>query len=344
MNVKAILNADMTTVTLWLRQAFRWWWEEISALLPAEWRERLAARASIVAEFSSGALELRRLKDGQPIDHDGKRKSVVLALPPSAVLTREVDFPLLTVSDLRRIAALEIDRYTPFAPARVHFDTEILARDPEKGRQRVLLGVIPRDEAAGFMSRASDLALEPTAVGVANEAGGSNIHFDFLPAMREADGAMSSGRRLLYIWAAAALLLVLNMSLLIARDITSLDALRAEVEAQQAPLNVAIHLREKVESEGETRAALMARKAHDEPLRVLDAVTRAMPLGDWVQHFEWNGKSVRLVGYGKGKANVLAQLEASRILGNARAATADRSASGPAGVPFDIVADAKGAP
>ena len=43
------------------------------------------------------------------------------------------------------------------------------------------------------------------------------------------------------------------------------------------------------------RAALLARRGDQEPLRIVEEVSRALPPGQWVRRLEWNGRTLRLV-------------------------------------------------
>jgi hypothetical protein len=59
-----------------------------------------------------------------------------------------------------------------------------------------------------------------------------------------------------------------------------------------------------------------------------------------VQRYEWNGKTVHIRGFAKNSPNLLARLESSSVLHNARALTTDpRAGAGNTYVPFDLAAD-----
>jgi general secretion pathway protein L len=342
MNVKDILNADVQTVGWWLRRGFIWWIDQLLAMLPADWRARFGRRTSTVVEFGDD-LALHRQGEAQAFDpatlSPREKRNVTIALPLRKVLTRTLDYPMLPLNDIRRMIALDIDRLTPFRADAVFYDTEIIHRDPQSERQQILLGVLPRVTVTEALARAAANDLVPSALGAVGNAG-SNVHFNFLPAARNALGSGSS--YVPYWWAAVAVLVAVNLGLLAFRDSNDLDTLRQNVESQRATVSVALRLREKVEAEAARRAALLARQAHNSPLRILDAVTKALPANAWAQHFEWNGQTVRIAGYRNGPADLLGPLEASSVVHNVHTLdTEPQSAKETTIKPFNIAADLK---
>jgi Tfp pilus assembly protein PilN len=75
---------------------------------------------------------------------------------------------------------------------------------------------------------------------------------------------------------------------------------------------------------------------------MLQALTEALPAGAWVQHLEWNGQALRIVGFRTPAVDVAAALSNSGAFVNPRSMT---GATAPAGAndaqPFDITAEAR---
>ena len=336
MNFKDILNTDHEAIVQWLLHAFRWWVDELIGMVPPHWRDRLLKRTSVVAEFHDSGIVYRDESSAEPLPAK-PRGSVKVVMPAGKVLTRQIDLPILPMSDIKRMVALDLDRLTPFRADQVLFDTEVIARDEETGRQQILLGVLPRSAAAMVMERAHANDIEPAAIGVSRFGHPSSLNF--LPPLREAEGGTAARQRATYWWAAAAILMGFNLFLLSYRDASALDQLREAVESQQAPVSVAMRLRDKVEREAARRAALLKQQRQNSPLQVLDAVTQAMPNGAWVERLEWNGRTVHIRGFRKDTPNLLAKLEASPLLHNARSLTSDPRAALAASGSFDLAAD-----
>jgi len=344
MNAKDILNADLATVSLWVRRGIAWWLDELARTLPQSWRKRFSTRPDLVAELGPSNVVVRG-KGGAALAPSAlsprERDNVKLIVPLGEVLTRTLEFPLLPMSDIRRMVALDIDRFTPFRPEAVVFDTELIRRDAEKGRQQILLGVLPKAAGTEAIARAENLGLAPIALS-ASSGVGSNTHFDFLPALEGSGGRMGARARLPYWWAAVGALMIVNLFLLSWRDSTALDDLQQIVDSQAAPVQVALKLRDKVETEAARRAQLMARMRQTSPLRIIDAVTKALPDDAWTQTFEWNGETVHLAGYASSPAEILKALEASSVLHDARTmnhGAQQTRTTGPQ--PFDVSADAR---
>jgi hypothetical protein len=65
-----------------------------------------------------------------------------------------------------------------------------------------------------------------------------------------------------------------------------------------------------------------------------------MPQDAWVSRFEWNGRTVHIRGQRKTSNDILARLEASPVLRNARSLSGDtRNGDGTTLLPFDMQAD-----
>jgi len=338
MNAKDLLNLDMASAAQLLLQFWRWWTDELMGMLPPEWRERLTHRSHYVAKVRGSGIVYSDEESGALLAAKPKG-SIKFLIPSERVLTRQIDLPLLPLSDVKRMVALEIDRLSPFQPEQVYFDADIVSRDPESGRQQVAVGILPRTTAEQFLGFVREHDLAPAAIGVAHN-GTAAPDFDFLAAMRDAQGGDAAQRRSLYWWVAAAVLLVLNIAFLTYRDSTSLDELRQAVEAQQIPVAAALRTRDKVNHEAANRALLLASKERTSPLPVLDAVTKAMPQDAWVSRFEWNGRTVHIRGQRKTSNDILARLESSPVLRNARSLSGDtRNGDGVTAQPFDMQAD-----
>jgi len=342
MNFKDILNADLHTVGQWVRRGVDWWIDELGQAMPAAWRQRFSARRDVIAELDGGRVVFRG-KAGATIESDAlsrrERDRVQLAVPMTQVLTRVLEFPLLPMTDIRRMVALDIDRLTPFHADAVVFDTELLRRDAERGRQQILLGVMPKAAAGDALDRAQTLDLMPVSLG-AFAGVGANTHFDFLPALAGGGGRLSARARLPYWWAVVVALLILNFWLIGYRDSVEVDSLKQIVDSQAEPVQVALRLRDKVDAEAGRRAALIERRNASSAMRVLDAVTKALPANAWTQTFEWNGQTVHLAGYSNGPADMLKALESSPYLHNAHTMSQSALPAKASGMQsFDVSAD-----
>ena len=325
-----------------VRAGFDWWVGELQDMAPAALRTSSVGGGRPVAERTAAGGYVLVRGDGRTRPHMPGRSAVqaALRLPTEAVLTRSVQAPPLPERDLRRMMALDIDRLTPFRAEDVYLD---VARGPQAdgaGARPVLIGVTPRGAADLALAEARAAGLEPTALIAAGEGGRT---LDFLPAMRAAGTAGRARRSAGVWWTVVAALVVLNVGCWIWRDSRDLAELQAAVAAQQPQVRRVAALRAALVSEAQRRRALGEALAADEPLRALDAASRALPDAAWVQRATFGPGSVRLAGYHKPGVDVVAALKREPLFLNVQSAASDpgtASEAGPeGGDPFDVSAD-----
>lgn len=342
MTLQDLLNTDVAALGGWARQGWDWWTGELAQMVPERWRRSGRAQRPWVELGAEGA-PVRLWRRGRFTERlepaPGRALTADVGLPAAAVLQRRLSLPAVGRADLKRLVALELDRLTPFRADQVYFDIELLERDRESGRQALLLAVIPRAEAEAALERAGRHAVTAARLGVVD---GEGLRFDFLEAMRAAGRGGRPDRRLLYGWAAAAGLIALNLAILVFKDMDDIASLQRAVDLQRPTVALALKLRQRVEQEAALRQGLLAQRAHDEPLRIEDAVTRAFPAPQWVERLEWNGHAVRIVGYRDPGFDVLAAIRKSRALGAARALTSPNATVPGAKPAFDVIAEPPG--
>jgi general secretion pathway protein L len=332
--LQELLNSDVEAIGAQLRQGWDWWTWELANLAPERWRRRARSGRPQVSLSENGQLRLqRRGRPDEAIDTTRARRLIAdVAIPAGLALRRRVILPAVGAADLRRLLALELDRLTPFRAEEVYFDFERL--EPAAGRQPVELAVIRRADAEAALKRVAARGVTPLRLGVAAEDG---VRFDFLPGLRAA-GLAGGGRASAAWWGVAAGLFALNVAIMVWKDVDDLAQVRQAVELQRPAVTLALKLRQKVEQEDSARRSLLARRAHNDPLRIEDAVARAFPPPQLIQRLEWNGKSLRLVGQRDPKFDVLAAIRASD-LGAARSLVNTDPVAAGAKAQFDVVAE-----
>jgi len=350
MTLQELLNSDVDFASLsaLARQGLAWWFDELAAMLPPAWRDRLSSRPRTWIE-PRAAGGWRVWKDGRavegplgagPVSSD-RRARIGLIAPPGAVLLRETPAPRMTASDVRRMLSLDIDRLSPLAPDLIHYDMEILERGDAEGPQRVMLGIIPRDEARRLLARARDDGFEPVALAAHAERDDLPPRFDFLPQVLRAGGQAAGDRTRLYLWAIVGVLFLANLGVLVGRDIIDVSRVRSMVEGQQPVVDAVMRLRRRVQTEEARHADLLARGRRGDPLRMLNVLSQALPTGAWVQHLEWNGQSLRLVGFRRSDIDLAAAIRGSGAFTNPRALTPEPATGPTPERPFDITAEAR---
>ena len=349
MTLQELLNSEMDLASLsaMARQGLAWWLDELAALLPTAWRDRLSTRPRLWIEpRSQGGW--RFWKDGRPAEPGirpaGASTRIGLLAASESVLVREVSVPRMPVADVRRMLTLDIDRLSPLAPELIHFDLEVVDRDGDDGKQKVRLGILRRDEAARLLAMARLDGFTPAAIAVRLGADEGGAHFDFLAQTLAVSGEPAPSRARLYGWIAVAALIVVNLAILVGRDVIEVSRQSQAVEGQAPVVDAVQRLRRRVQAEDTARRDLLARGRRGDPLRMLNALTQAVPPGAWVQRLEWNGQTLRIVGFKHQEIDIAAAIRGSGAFTNPRALSVD-APSGPVSVrPFDITADARTEP
>lgn len=338
MNIQNILNADMETLGGWLKTGFGWWVEELRAMLPATWRDSFSSRTALTAE-PQGGQHYRFYRSGNEIAFspktNGRLTPVTLILPSSQVLLRTMDMPLLSAKDIDRLVVLDIDRLTPFSADNIYYDVRQLARDSESGRQKIILGVVTKNVARTAVDNARDYGLDVKCLVAAD------TRLDFMPKIRASEGKDDETTSRLFWWGAVAALLFINLAVLILRDVHDVNQLQSTIDGQSATANVGRQLRQHIEKDQALRDSVIARRASQEPLKILSAISQSLPDDAWVQRMTWNGQTVRLAGYKRGALDIMAALLHSAFLRNVRPSTNDNVAKSSSGQPFDVTADIK---
>ncbi len=332
MDIAGLLNADIRTVGRLIERGVRWWLDELRAMVPERWRPGDPARAII--RLSGDGFHAEDATGGPlAVAECGK---AALCLPNHAGLIRRMDLPLLSGADSRRLIALDIERLAPFEAGQVLFDLFVESRD--QARQTVLVGILPREEAGTALDRAQALGLTPSALMLAD--GDGRPRFDFLPALREGGGA-AKDRWAGGLRALVAALLLLNPVVFVVRDMLSVETLRQQVDAAKPMVQTAETLLASVEREAARRKELVRRKEVNSPLPILDGLSRSLPDDVWIRRFEWDGATVRVAGWTRGDADVLALIESTPLLTDARPVAAAAIQAPSRAKPFEITARRK---
>jgi len=342
LTLQELLNSqvDFNAIVALARRGFDWWLDEVSALLPPAWRARLASGPKVWAEQGSEGV-WRFFKDGRPLaEAPGRDTPIGLVLSSRSVLVRETPAPPMPAADVRRMMALDIDRLSPLAPPLIHYDVEIIDRGADGGR-RVLLGIVPRAVAKDVWTQARARGLEPVVMAARIDEATDERRFDFLPCVLEAAGLVDRGRARRYAWGAVAALLVINLAVLVGRDIVSVQRLKDLVDGQRPVVNAVEALRRRVEGEYARRRAFVTRAQASEPLRMLNSLTQALPEDTWVERLEWNGQTLHLIGTRGSATDIAAAIRGSGAFTNPRALTAQGPSGSATLRPYDITADAR---
>ncbi|MBX9858182.1 MAG: hypothetical protein K2Y20_01145 [Sphingomonas sp.] len=325
------LDADVGTLARAAAQGWRWWVDEMAAMLPARLRPK------------------QQVPPGQRLRWDGARLVVEahggtpspgpasILIDPALVLTRVVDRPALPLADLKRLIALDLDRLTPFALGAAYSDARILGPGAAARMVQVDVAAIPKTLADDIADACADAGVTPRAVGLV-EADGTTLAADFLAPMR-ADGLVAAGRQRAGLWwGLVAIGFALNLGLYVYHDIASVQTLQALVDDQEASAKAARKLAATIQRQERRRDILLAERRGGDPLRVLALTSHIMPNGAWAERLAWDRSQFRISGYKPATLNLLKVLRDTGRFNAIRTTVADVATESAEGEPFDISA------
>ncbi len=321
-----LATARETAGELW-----RWWTGELAGMLPARLREGLLAPPPVlVADLLPGAggLRLGRLEPGRrwsalPAGTPPAGLPAWLRLPEQAVLTRRIEWPAMSTTDLRRAARLDLDRQTPLGADALWFDVAVVARDAARRRLVAVLAVARREAVEAALARlAAEHGLHPARIGVAVPGEPAAMRFDLRPAAVETPAAPAAGLlprgtrgRLLLL---CALLGLINLGLHAEAESRRQERLdQAVAEARQRAQRVEA-LRTRIAERRKIRDDIMARRGEVSLLAVLDQLTRLLPDDAWLDSVEVRGASVYLTGHAPVAVSLVALIESSPMFADAQ--------------------------
>ncbi|HEX8058351.1 MAG TPA: PilN domain-containing protein [Novosphingobium sp.] len=321
MAARSILDADMATVSRWIRSGFAWWIDELRDMVPASWRNEKRVLQAYVTYGQDGALTVQ-----------GSALALPVLVDPALCLLRCVSLPPMSAADRERLVQIEADRLLPLP------STELVLgqRTAEAGETE--LAALPLAAARAMMERLQASGITPSAVylAVPGQAGIAGI---------ELTGALSAAGLLpprqdaaARWWLVVAFLFACNLSLLVWRDVQSVSRLEELVSQQESAVRLARSISNRITGTQRQAVQLVTRRERQDARAALGAVTRALPAQAWVQRYTWEAGNLRISGYRRKDADVAAALRGSGRFADVRSADTEAIAEVPTGLPFDITA------
>ena len=344
MSGTGILNADMATVTRWLREGFAWWTEELAGLLPPALRG-MGSRRGPVAIFSPGKpITVHPGGTRAEVAAGGRLRQLVLAVPASLSLQRDCQLPAMRASDLRSYVTLEADRLLPLGSQNLLADALPVTAAAGAGQpMTVRIAAIERHLVEQALAAATAAGIAPTRFGIVDDNDPARLRFDFGPQLRAEGLLPPPDRQRQFWWGLVALAFIINLGLLVLRDQQSVTRLREIVDEQQPAVAVYRTIASRTARAEQVAHRTVSRHASHAALADLAAATTALPPEAWVQRYDWNGQSLHLAGYMRPSVDVVAALRREPRFINVRTSNADVQADIPIGQPFDVTADIRNA-
>ena len=201
---------------------WRWWWGEISALIPERFSAMRGGAHSPLVSLeggdlmlleSRGAAQAREKVSIAGLDNAQRRAAVRalleragetrgrarIALVPGEVLMRPTTMPAATEENLAEVLAFEMDRLTPFKADEVYFDYRVVSRNAAAGQVVAQLAVARRELVDERLTTLRSLGINPHGVTVRDDAGLGGAGLDLLPQGHPGERD-ASGEGMLQYW------------------------------------------------------------------------------------------------------------------------------------------------
>ena len=320
---------------------FKWWFSELTALVPGAQRQRVRAQGQrLIVALSDSTVEVKaagtrgaqRELTARRDDHarvqdavaqvaatlDPSRTRCEVQLPAQMALVREVSLPLAAEENLREVLGFEMDRQTPFRAGDVYFDYQVLERDRVAQQLNVRLMVARRALVEPLISGLSLWDLEP-APGAAHGDDSDVVWLQFLPAsFRTAKPFGVNALLAAVVIALAGYLLYLP----IASQSEQRDALQMELDKVRREAAETVRLRETLDARGASVAMLTeARASRPAMVEILEALSQLLPDHTFLSRLEVRRSEVTLQGSSQAASALIALLESDPRLSNVRFAS-----------------------
>lgn len=324
---------------------FNWWRDQLLDWVPPRLRQAAARNTdALLVSPNADDWALTHQHNGRrtPLGEDQPVPlvpRVQVTLPPDRYLARTVDLPVAAAGDLEQAVAYQIEALTPFARNDVWVFCGEQRRLPDGKRLRAWLVAVPKRWQQDLA--ALGLPLEGTPVAGPRELpdSGGDVTLTFRPANQRRHVPL--GWMLVGLNLAA---LVLAISLHLDNREKALDALQAQISAQQADALAAADLQRRVDALQQRLSALQQRHASHLPrVALLNEVTRRLDDHTWVHRFELRDTKLRLQGSSSNASALIGELDASPLIGDVRfEASLTRDPNG--GERFNLAATVSPAP
>lgn len=325
-----------------IRRFFRWWWRELSGLVPAGLQPLpRSARKFIWVEFQPAVAVIRRFTGGR-LEEIGRvelagtdaaarklsfnavlgrhrRLPIGLSVPADQVLRKQVTLPLAARDNLRQVLGFELSRHTPFNAEHAWFDYQELGPDPKHAHLlNVRLTVAARrliDESIVLLREWGHL---PKAAVPLDELAKTPRYANLLPTHLRAGTSLPT--TFVYILLALVPVLLLGAAMAIPvwqkSEITlALDSEMAEARKRAAAIDA---LRQNLDQASAEYQFLLEKKMRrPATVAILEEVTRLLPDDTWVNQLEVKGQEVVLSGETNSSSSLVRVMGKSRLMEDA---------------------------
>ncbi len=313
-----------------------WWWGELVALRPRAWGPDSARASSLLFEVQEGQLVLRYQQqdasevlgqcslesdadiDQQLLDRirqlDKQQPEHRILLPYDWIAVLPITLPAAARENLQQVLRFEMDRQTPFKPADVYFDYQVLDQDAQQGELQLALALVPRSRLDQLLRVVKQLGGHPAAMDVCSEDGQGSLGYNLLPRDHGPERRpMFSGLNAV-LSILALLLLVAALAIPPMQLYETRETLREQVSKARQVANKVALLRSSYQSRVDSLRGLLSNNTENvEKLPILSEIARVLPDDTWLSNLDMDQKNLKIEGESDAASRLIGLIEASEF-------------------------------
>jgi len=313
---------------------FRWWFGELSGLVPPSVRRLVERRAPFViidaledglavGQWTDGRFKhLMTIREGARsgrADLDRlvgrrvmRRAEIVLRLPADRALYKTMVLPAMPADELASAIFYQVDRHTPFASSDVYFDHRITRIATEDKRMTVELVVVPRSAADPLRARLAEISLAPSMIDVRRTVREARPEFNLL---RSAEKTVARPKTVFVnsvLAIATIVLLVFAVRIPLEQRRAVSGELRNELAAVRKEADAVAKLQAEIERLRNEAGMVERNKQAQPPMAlVLEELSRLLPDHTWLFEMQLIGGTIKIAGYSSASSSLIQLLDES---------------------------------
>jgi general secretion pathway protein L len=312
-----------------------WWIAQLIEILPQNLTEAIAQhRERLFVELDGTDVVIRQGINGRtrevmrcaldaPADTEKAlpqdSRTTVLLLPEHCVLTKPLTLPLAAEENLREVLAFEMDRETPFLADQLYYDFAITDRASEQQTLSLDLVFAPRAQVDELLGSLSRHGVDPDILTCLDGSGDELRPVNLLPASKRHNKRKVIQRSSIALASLALLLFVTAISLPLIQKRQVIQDLESQVQKATSEAEAGNQLRQDVNKLAEGSTFLVQKKQKNLlVVQVINEVSRVLPDHTWINRFDIAGDEIQLQGQSTSAAALIAVVESSPLLHNAR--------------------------
>ncbi|WP_162913037.1 PilN domain-containing protein [Rhodospirillaceae bacterium SYSU D60014] len=296
------------------RLFMKWWFTELSGLIPGRMHDLLhRRRVRVLVEFDGERPVVTSIKAGKPTEKAAgqvrKGTACHLRIPSRFVLRKILVLPMATADSLRDVLRFQIEQETPFRQDDVYFDYAVTARDAEAKQIILEWRLAPKAVIDRARKAAEQLGLTVASAGPVDQ--GTIVGtVDFFRSNRptKAEGPPWMRRALAACVAAFA---VATVAVPLVKKQRAVSIQTEQVVEARVAAQATLRLREQIAALRDTRDFVLEKRLEQPTVSLLlRDLTALVPDDAWLHRLTIDRGEVSIAGVSPAPSTLVQDIEA----------------------------------